>query len=84
MSIPSPTADETSTPIPGYAFHESFEVADDVGEAYGIDIERNSRYSHGHGIVSDGLYEILLSGTIVCLNILISFSFFYNTLDRKS
>ena len=62
MSVPSPAAGEAPAPIPGYAFHESFEVADDVGEAYGIDIERNSRYSHGHGIVSDGLYEILLSG----------------------
>lgn len=47
---------------PGYSFHESFEVADDVGEAYGVDIERISRYSHGHGIVSGGRYQILLSG----------------------
>ena len=51
-----------ATSHPGYSFHESFEVADDVGEAYGIDIERNSRYSHGHGIVTDGRYEILLAG----------------------
>ena len=45
-----------------YAFSEDFSVRDDVDEAYGIDIERNSHYSHGHGKVIDGQYAILLNG----------------------
>ena len=45
-----------------YAFSEDFSVSDGVDEAYGIDIERNSHYSHGHGKVIDGQYAILLNG----------------------
>ena len=45
-----------------YEFYDDFSVADDVGEAVGIDIVRNSHYSHGHGKIVDGNYAILLSG----------------------
>ena len=45
-----------------YEFYDDFSVADDVDEAAGIDIVRNSHYSHGHGRVVDGKYAILLSG----------------------
>ncbi|HNX04405.1 MAG TPA: hypothetical protein PKI32_02830 [Opitutales bacterium] len=46
----------------GYSYAADFSVADDVGEAYGIDIERISHYSHGHGKTADGHYAILLNG----------------------
>lgn len=46
----------------GYSYRADFEVTDDVGEAYGIDIERRSHYSHAHARVEDGRYAILLSG----------------------
>ncbi|MDD4016803.1 MAG: hypothetical protein PHV28_02555 [Kiritimatiellae bacterium] len=46
----------------GYSFNADFSVTDGVAEAYGVDIERISHYSHGHGKVENGQYAILLNG----------------------
>ena len=48
----------------GFSFSTDFSVQDDVGAAYGIEIERISHYSHDHGRVMDGRYAILLSGNL--------------------
>ena len=51
-----------SLSLGAYSYRADFSVQDDVGEAYGIDIERISHYSHGHGKIVDGQYAILLNG----------------------
>ena len=41
-----------------YVFEEDFKVKDERNRAYGIDVEENTSYAHGHGRVADGKYEI--------------------------
>ena len=41
---------------------EDFSVADPRGGAYGIDVERHSTLSHGHGWIKDGSYLIPVEG----------------------
>jgi len=45
-----------------YVFEEDFSVKDERNRAYGIDIEENTSYAHGHGRVADGKYEIVVQG----------------------
>ena len=45
-----------------YAFEADFSVKDERNRAYGIDVEENTSYSHSHGRVADGKYEILVQG----------------------
>ena len=42
----------------GYRFSADFSVVDAAGNPYGIDVERNTRFSHGHSYVAEGRYAI--------------------------
>ena len=41
-----------------YRFSADFSVVDAAGNPYGIDVERNTRFSHGHSYVTEGRYAI--------------------------
>ena len=45
-----------------FAYEEDFTLLDGLGLPYGIEIERNSHYSHGHAKVLDGRYAVLVMG----------------------
>ena len=45
-----------------YVFESDFSVKDERNRAYCIDIEENTSYSHAHGRVADGRYEIVVKG----------------------
>ena len=45
-----------------YVFEADFSVKDECNRAYGIDVEENTSYAHGHGRVADGRYEIVVQG----------------------
>ena len=45
-----------------YVYEADFSVKDERNRAYGIDIEENTSYAHGHGRVADGKYEIVVQG----------------------
>ena len=54
-----------AAPVPlcaGFVFEEDFSVTDSMGRPYGIEVDKTSHYSHGHGWVIDGRYAILLHG----------------------
>lgn len=42
----------------GYRFSADFSVVDAAGNPYGIDVERNTRFSHGHAYIDNGRYAI--------------------------
>lgn len=45
-----------------YRYENTFDVHDEAGHAYGIEVEKTSQYSHGHGTVTDDGYCFLISG----------------------
>ena len=45
-----------------YVYEADFSVKDERNRAYGIDVEENTSYAHGHGRVADGKYEIVVQG----------------------
>jgi len=54
-----------TVPVPlcaGFVFKEDFSVIDSLERPYGIEVDKTSHYSHGHGRVIDGRYAILLHG----------------------
>ena len=42
----------------GYHFSSDFSVVDAAGSPYCIDVERNTRFSHGHAYIDNGRYAI--------------------------